>query len=488
MKKSEIFLFCALSFIVGIFFGLAKELDFFYFYVFLVSSLVLLAVIWRKIYLRILFFGILFLFLGLARSNFSLWLGKRNPQFFTKKRVENLISTNETGFFLGVISGEPEQDYEKQRIKIKTELFGNVLAYTSIYPRYFYGDKVEFKCKLNKPEPFGNFRYDKNLEMESIYAVCYYPQINVIGKNNGNKIYQNILTFKGRLQNIITKNMAEPQASILSAFLLGNKYGINKDIRNLFSQAGISHIIAISGMHIAILGVIILFLLNFIGISRKKSFYISSVLIIFYIIMIGAPASAVRASVMAIILLLALQCGRLAKMLNLITLAACIMIFYRPGILFYDMGFQFSFAAVLGIYFLFSPIKRLVRIPINESIKDLMAITISAQIFTFPLVLYYFGMVSIVSIFANILIVWLVPVIMSLGLLFLAAGSLSFMYGVKILISSIIEILIAYIIGISKMLTSAQWTVLNLENFPFWALFVFYTAIAYSILFIRKKA
>lgn len=491
MKKSQIFFFLSVSFIIGIAIGLSIIPYFLLLYILIIISILFLILLRKNINLKILFLGFIFLFLGILRANFSQ---------LPPKDKNHIINYNEKKVIIrGTISKDPAIDENLQRLTLNsqwiknmkasqfTEVKGLLLIYANLYPKFHYGEKIEITGKLKSPKPFENFRYDKNLAIHNIYSTCYQPKIKLLEKHKGNIIYEKILEFKDKMASIFKKNIAEPQSSILTALLLGNNYKLDKRLSNLFSYAGISHIISISGMHIAILGLIIIYLLNQAGIARKKASYISLIIIILYVIMIGYPASAVRSAIMAAFAIIALQFGRLSKVLNAIVFTICLMLLINPGILFYDIGFQLSFLSLLGIYYLYPIMNKIIKIKFNKPLKDLLTVSISAQIFILPLILYYFGILSLTSPLINVLILWTIPIIMFLGLSLLLFGLIDYFIPLFFLItksiSLIIEFLIKYIIIIAEIFTKGKWAVINLSQFPLWAVILCYIIITSIIIY-----
>jgi len=214
-------------------------------------------------------------------------------------------------------------------------------------------------------------------------------------------------------------------------------------LRQNFSQSGLSHIMAISGMHISILAALVMSLFLNIGLSRRKSFWSAGLFLVFYIILIGLPASAVRAGIMGFLALWAMRLGRLSSVTNSLVLAASLLLLFNPRLLRDDIGFQLSFLAVLGMVW-FKPIfdAGLEKI-IQEEIKftprikrvgkifqkpakifyEILAITMAAQIFTWPIVAVNFSQVSLVAPLANLLVLWALPVLMILIILALVGGA-----------------------------------------------------------------
>ncbi len=543
MKRSETVIFFCLSFIIGIGIGILNKIDFLLIYILFLLAIILLVLFWRNINLRILFFGILFLFLGIARN------GAGTGHAPVLAYNDGKVSAQ------GIIFSEVEVSNDKQRFTVRADLntaetglkpvsttnFGeqNILVYSKLYPEYTYGDIISMECKFQSPEAFGNFRYDKYLAMKDIYYVCYYPKITITGKNRGNAVYGKILLFKNKADNIIRSYVSEPQASIMSAILLGNKYSIDSDLKDVFSRAGISHSIVISGMHIAILSFILLFVFIFLGISRKKAVWLASAFIFLYVIMIGSHTSAVKAAIMAFLVILAYNFGRLTKLLNILFLAGVIMLSVNPLMLFYDISFQFSFTALIGIFYLFPIVKRwlekyfsvilslpkdLVIDPVRcflsddvekknvgilrppgaraqndalvlrgESAKyfnyiiDIISISIAAEIALLPLIIYYFGIFSLISPLANLLVLWLVPIIMILGLVLIFSGFISFLAPLNFILGLIISFFLKYMISISSFLVSFRWASVDMKIFPLWGVIVYYVILGVAVVILQKS-
>lgn len=267
--------------------------------------------------------------------------------------------------------------------------------------------------------------------------------------------------LENKLNEGLDKALLPPHSSLYKAMILGDKTGITYDMRQALGRAGLSHIIAVSGMHIAIFTLLLFWiLLRFV--ERKYASIIAIFILIFYILMIGAPASAVRAGIMAAVIVLAQLVGRPNSTLRALLYAATAMVIASPIIVRFDIGFQLSFSAVLGILlfykrldyffkktqykfveFIIRPIRGIIPNGLSHSItKDrmvatyfaetkfgfttLLAITLCAQAFTFPLVLYYFDVFSVVSPITNLLVVPALPFILISGFIAAIFGALNF--------------------------------------------------------------
>ncbi|MEK9153165.1 MAG: ComEC/Rec2 family competence protein, partial [Patescibacteria group bacterium] len=180
------------------------------------------------------------------------------------------------------------------------------------------------------------------------------------------------------------------------------------------------------GSNIVLLSQILVWLGVALGLYRQWAVGGSAFLIWFYVFLIGAPASAIRAGVMASLLLSAMALGQPNRSQRTIILAAMAMLLIKPSLLRHDIGFQLSFLAVLGLIYLAPLLQGWLAMKVKflqrGNLAQFLAINLAAWLFTLPLSIYYFGYFSLTAVMANILIVPIIPVIMLLGFLLLIAG------------------------------------------------------------------
>jgi len=336
-----------------------------------------------------------------------------NPQPFLFEKTEQEITLR------GIIIEEPEERINQQKFQFKTEeISGKILVTTELYPEYSYGDQLEITGQLKELSVFEDFDYRAYLAKDKIYLVIYYPQINRLAKNQGAWFEQLIFNFKDKLRRGIDQILLPPQSSILKAVFLGDKWGLPDELKEKLNITGTRHIVAISGMHMIIMSQILLWLALAIGLWRGQAFYFVLFFLVLYILMVGAPASAVRAGLMAGLLLLAQKIGRLRSADRAVILAAAIMLMFNPGLLKSDVGFQLSFLATLSIIYL-KPIldALIVRWPNPARLKDILTMTLAAQLGVLPVLVFHFGRLSLISPLANLLIVPFLPLLMLAGLL-----------------------------------------------------------------------
>jgi competence protein ComEC len=287
---------------------------------------------------------------------------------------------------------------------------GKIIVNAGLFPAYEYGDKLQLNCYLKKPDKINDFDYGRYLKGKNFFALCSFADIKVINKNKGNIIKTIALKVRDQLSLSLKKSIKEPQSALLRAMILNETGEIPQEWNDIFSRLSLTHIIAISGSHITIIVSLIMYLAIAFGMFRKKAFWIATGGIIFYIVMIGFPASALRAAIMGIMVIYAQRIGRLSSALNLIIIAAAIMLIFNPFLLLYDAGFQLSFLAVIGLIYV-SPIleKVLIKLPDFLNLKEMLIATLSAQAATMPLIIFVFGHFSLLSILANLLILPIIP-------------------------------------------------------------------------------
>ncbi|MBI4117233.1 MAG: ComEC/Rec2 family competence protein, partial [Parcubacteria group bacterium] len=304
-----------------------------------------------------------------------------------------------------------------------------VLVTVNLYPEFQYGDFVSVKGELQSPKNFDDFDYINYLAKDGIFSLAYYPKISKImakaflseptSKPESLKIslFKNIFRIKKVFKESIERTKAEPNAALINGILLGSRENIPQDLKEAFNKTGTTHILAISGYNITIVGLYISFLFMFF-VRRQTAFWFTVLGIIIFTILTGASASVIRAAIMGILVLLAYREGRFNNMANSIVFAGLVMIILNPKVLRFDIGFQLSFLATLGLVY-FTPFlsEKLKRVPEFWNFKESFIATLSAQAMVLPVILYNFGSFSLVSLPANVLILPIVPITMFFGFL-----------------------------------------------------------------------
>lgn len=492
MAKSKIFLYSCLCFILGIFISSIFTVDYaFNLFIFSLFFIFLMAGIKNRYFILFAIF-ILALWLGLLRYSYSLPNNTPNKIYFYNGQKVDLA---------GIINKEPDQRQDLVRYEIKTQkilldnqwqnISGKVLVTNYLYPEYNYGDYVQMTCGLQKPEKIDDFAYDKYLARYDIYSICYYPKFEVLAENKGNLALTQIYKFKNYFISRLNKVLPEPQSSFLAGLLIGAKKSIPADLQSVFNKTGTTHIVAVSGFNITIIVTFIMLILNSLSVARKKSFWLINVGLAIFIIITGLQASILRAAIMGFLVLLANYLGRLSQVINALVFAAALMLVINPKLLVYDVGFQLSFLATLGLIYLQPILAKIFRV---DSIKnvflkvvlgDYFATTIAAIIMTAPIIMFNFGKVSIIAPLANILVLPFIPIAMLLGfvcsIFSLISANLGWIFGWSV------WLVLTYIIWVLEKLAGVNWAYFEFSKINFYLTGFLYAVIIAFIHFFHKE-
>ncbi len=304
------------------------------------------------------------------------------------------------------------------------------MIFLKAYPTYKIGDTLSVVGALNLPDNFASgFDYVQYLKNKEIRTTISYPKITPapeiklsIIQQFKIAVYRRIFAVKDAFQSAVNRSLPAPHSAYINGVLLGTRQDIPADLTADFNKTSTTHVLAISGYNITIIAEALLALLVFF-MRRRQAFWVSVAVIILFTIMTGAGASVVRAAIMGLLLLFANGYGRMYDPKNSILLAAGVMVLLDPLALRFDVGFQLSFLAVLGLMYI-APIlqEKFKRIPEWIGLKETVLMSISAQIAVAPLLAYSFNTFSLVSIPANLLVLPLMPYTMLFGFLTGMAG------------------------------------------------------------------
>ncbi len=217
------------------------------------------------------------------------------------------------------------------------------------------------------------------------------------------------------------------EAGTLIAMLLGEKYLLEEDIKQLYQINGISHVLAISGLHISLIGMSIFWLLKKCKLPLMAATLVTIFMVYSYGVLTNFGVSTNRAVVMMIVMLLSALFGKTYDMLSATALSALIILLQNPLQLF-SAGFQLSFAAILGIAVLFPGLKQL--FPWKNSFLDGLLVSISAMMATTPIILYFFYQFPTYGLITNLLILPLVTLLTLSAILAGIAGMISLPFGI----------------------------------------------------------
>lgn len=275
---------------------------------------------------------------------------------------------------------------------------GKILVYSSKYNNVQLGQEISFECELSKYDAFdsGDFSYLINNIHYSTYA-------SVLNETDNVEITLRERVHKG-VMNVLKNNLNEDNANISFAMMFGQKYSLSTEISQMFSYAGISHILAVSGLHVGVLVGILWFVLNKLKINKYVKLFIFALLLLFYNYLCMYSPSVCRASIMSFVLAMC-KCFRWEyDSLSSLSLAGIIILLISPITLF-SVSFQLSFLCIFAIIAFAPTINTLFdKIRCPKFLSSVLSISIATTIAILPVCLNVFAEVSLLGILANIFV------------------------------------------------------------------------------------
>ncbi len=484
MTPSKTLFYLSISFIIGISLASIIKIPQILIWGFLILGILMMVVSFVSKRNNTIILGccILFLVFGVIRFQIS--------EFnISHDKLSALNDKSDKITLVGQIIDEPDIRDNAQKLKLKID-DSLVLVTLGSYPEYNYLDTIKITGKLKTPAVFDNFNYKNYLMKDGIYSVMDFPKVELIpDKHHYNMftfLYEKILFLKGKLMRSIDINFSPPNSDILKGVVFGNDKNMSKNIKDEFNMTGLSHLTAVSGSNIVILISVVMVFLLALGLWRGQAFYFTVIFIWIYIILIGFPISGIRAAIMGCVALLAQKLGRQNTSARIIAITAFLMLLQNPLLLFYDISFQLSFLASMGIIYLKPLIDNAIKIVSKERFKnilDIISVTFAAQIFTLPIIVYNFGRISLIAPITNMLVLPIIPLLTILGFLVSILGMVSNILG--FIFSVPCWFLLGYLLKILDIF-SKPWAVKTIQNISWVWLVIYYVVLLVVIKFLQK--
>jgi len=404
----------------------------------------------------------------------------------------------------GVVVEEPDEREKNTRLVVESEGV-KILVYARHYPEFEYGDELKISVRrggLKKPSSFAKPAYrtgrvsgDKKasrsdfgwadyLAKDGIYYEVLYPKISLIARGKGNWVKRQMLALKAKYLSALSRAIPEPYAAFMGGLTVGAKRAIGKNLLDDFRRTGVIHIVVLSGYNISLVADTFTRLASFLPRIFAAGF--GALGIVLFAVMTGASATVVRASLMAVLVILARATGRIYEITWALFLTGFLMILRNPKILRFDAGFQLSFLATFAVIFLAPRVKKKMNfVPEKFQLREIVSATAATQVFVLPLLLYKTGMFSAVSVPANLLVLALVPTTMLFGFITGAIGMLSFLLSVPF--SWISYALLRYELGVVELFAKLPFASFNVPNFPLWAALAAYAVYAVIVCRLNGK-
>lgn len=355
---------------------------------------------------------------------------------FQNEKYENVYKDGEELTLIAIVDSNKEEKEYKDTYKIKTEYKDTNLILSVNKNKNIeleYGDKILIKGEFVEPSEsrnYGGFDYKEYLKSIKIHGTIKADSIEILAKNSNSPIFTFANNINLKIKENINKLIPEKYCAIFTGLILGDTSKVEEEVNDDFKIANISHVLAISGMHITYIVMGIELLLKR-GIGKRKTRIITIIILVMYMFITGFTPSVVRASIMGIIMLISKLIHRKNDIWTSISLSLLILLIYNPFLIL-NVGLQLSYLGTIGIvcfnknvYNFLRKLKirnKKIRYKINrkfillmDKIKEMLSVTLSAQIVILPILLFNFNILGIYFFISNILVSIIIGPIIIVG-------------------------------------------------------------------------
>lgn len=364
--------------------------------------------------------------------------------------------------------------YEKVRVR------AGVIVVAPAHAAARYGDEVLAYGTLRLPEAFDTtlgrqFAYPQYLAAHGVGYELTGAELEVQDAPwRGNYLKAAALSVRAAFLRGVRAVLPEPEAGLASGITVGDKRALGDDLAADFRTASLSHIVVFSGYHVGVVGNAMRYLLQWA--PRYAQYGVVSFAVLFFVLMSGASASAVRAGAMALIAVYARASSRTFFASRALGVVALCMVLYDPFLLAFDPSFQLSSLATLGLIIFTPRIKPwIARVPERFGAREILATTLGAQLAVLPLLLYQNGSLPLFSIPANLLALAPMPFVMFFAFVAGAAGMLMGTWGVVAAAPG--YALLWYVISVAQFFAGLPYAALLVPAFSGWWLLAGYAVL-----------
>jgi competence protein ComEC len=331
--------------------------------------------------------------------------------------------------------------------------------------RYDFGELVEIRGRLEQPSGQrnpGGFDYRAYLQRRGIYNIMtVYPyNIQKTGHGKVSLIQYCVHSLRARAQAVLDQHVGGEGGALLKTMLLGHKWLLPSEVRRDFQRTGLSHLLAVSGLHVGFIIAMLTGLTRLLHLTKKQSFVFQMAMLCLYCMIVGAAPSVVRASVMAALILGSRVVGRQSDMLNNLFMAALVILLFRPLDLF-EVGFQLSFGAVIGIIMFIRHFENWLKF-LPRWMASGLSVTLSAQLGVWPVIAHYFNTFSAISIVANLFLVPLAGMTVMLGFILMVGGMVIPPLGS--LLAPVVEVMCTLLLNGNVIFAALPWAFIRVVS------------------------
>lgn len=373
---------------------------------------------------------------------------------------------NKPVILIGKIISPPEETKSGNKFILKVSEVNDFKANEKVIvkiPRAYkasYGDIIAVGGFIKEPNKASFplvFDYRKYLARNAVYTsfdVAAYEYI----ESSPNIIKKAAFALRKDIVKKVDGYFKKPYADILKPLIIGDAASLEEEVKNDFIDAGLMHILVVSGTHVVFIGAIFLFIFKLSGLSVKQASLLSIPFLLVYVVATGANPPAMRAWIMFACIAFSLALDREPLIYNSLALSALLILIFQPQQLF-TASFQMSYAATIGIVFFYKYIISLFSFVKNGMLRFLcatFAVTASAQMALIPVCMFYFGKISLISFLSNVIVVPAVGFILALGIVFYVFTFI-FSY-VSLFLSVVLSFMIHAMLAVTSVLANFSFS------------------------------
>lgn len=344
---------------------------------------------------------------------------------------------------------------------------------------YSLGAEFLIDGELRRPDGSrnpGGFNYENYIFSKNIPATLSLNESQLSKTGTDKKLFLKGfgLNIRQYILTSLDKYLSYEKSGLMAAMITGYRGNLTESMENAFSASGLTHIMAVSGANIVFLLSPLIWLFGIIGLNRKSSSIIAIPFVFLYVLVTGMESSILRASVMAILILIGRTLDRKPDIINSLGIAAIVILFANP-FMFFDVGFQLSVGATAGIGILYKRVRNIIHYNVPKFIGDTIAATISAQAGVLPLLIVSFNKISLISLLSNLLVVPITGFATCLGVICIIAGGIHPYAGA--MIGYALEAILHVIMVVANTCASVKWAEVYVGNLNYFSMLIYYFVI-----------
>lgn len=345
------------------------------------------------------------------------------------------------------------------------------------------GDGIQLVGTLSEFHDYGNPGRMNTVMSNKAKGICGRAMISkyslVIEPRQEKSLARLAEQVRKQYEAYMAQAMPKQDAAAIFAMLFGGYQGIRPELLEAFTITGIVHILSVSGSHITLMAGTANIVGRFLHMSPRATAALATGVILFYSLLAGAIPPVIRSALMGILTLLALTGGRERDAQHILGLVALGLLLYSPLWLF-DISFQLSFGATAGLLYLAPPLRESLRMKLPVFVADSLAVTIGAQLSVLPIIAWYFNVLSLSSLLANLVIAPIVEWIIVAGLLAGLLASLLPLAGkVVFLLASVV---LGLVYELSRWVAAFPGSQIYMPTFSWWGGMLYYMGLGWLVI------